>query len=398
MNLRKITFHCFIILFFTCSCNTLYNSKTIDIEIVQPSKVNISNEFKNVAIQYNNVNVSPNNYFNTYLQFGEQKAETENTDSIASHIYFNTFIEELKQHRFFDTVIILSERNYSTIAITDTLGIANQLKTDSAAVNKLSNNQINVLNGSYFIKNYTAPVLPKTDTLFIHPEFGLYTSNQLAAIGDSSKADLLISLDFFASSDYSTYQEQIGLSEEQVINWYQWSFYSLKPYEYLLVTSKTDSVAWMGHAFSKAKAGTVIPPRKDAVFNAAELSAEKFSSSLVPHWIKVQRMYYASGHIELKQTDALVKAGQWLEAAEIWKRNTNNKNKLIAAKSMFNMGLACEMEGELKAALDWVIKSYYLLESKNEIHTENCKNYIRILGLRMNDIKRLDEQFGHSKN
>ena len=63
-------------------------------------------------------------------------------------------------------------------------------------------------------------------------------------------------------------------------------------------------------------------------------------ADLTPRWEFVQRMYYRSGHVEMKKTEKMISEGKWLEAAAIWKANIDNKNKNIAAKSMFNLAPA----------------------------------------------------------
>jgi len=59
---------------------------------------------------------------------------------------------------------------------------------------------------------------------------------------------------------------------------------------------------------------------------------------------------------------------------------------------MFNLGLACEIEGDIDAAIDWVVKSYHMLESKYEVHDFHCTDYIKILSQRKLDVKILDQQ------
>jgi hypothetical protein len=138
----------------------------------------------------------------------------------------------------------------------------------------------------------------------------------------------------------------------------------------------------------------MLPPRKDALYNAADLAATELIDFLVPHWINVDRMYYKSGHTELKKTNYLIQQNRWLEAAEIWKKNINNKNKMIAAKSMFNLGLACEMNGDIDAAIDWITKSFLFIGNQNEIHAFNCNNYIKVLAQRKLDIKKIEKNTG----
>ncbi|HYQ55751.1 MAG TPA: DUF6340 family protein, partial [Draconibacterium sp.] len=369
-NIRLIT-GC-VAFFIATGCNTFYNIKTVDIEVFEPAKMRFPEAYRNVAVQYNNVNISPNNYFNRYNVFFEEVTEPENSDSIASEIYFDTFVAELTKQAFFDTIFTLNNRNYSTVSIKDTIDYTSILNKDSTTSEDLSSNQISVLSSSYFLKQYLSPVNFKPDTLTINPEFGLYTPDLLEATRNKCGADLLLSLDFFGAIDASSYDANTNRIGEEVINLVLWSFYSLSDKRYLRAHSDMDTVSWMEFADSEKMAELILPPRKDAIFNAAEISGEKFAGTLIPHWKNVERMYYTSGHIELKQTDLLIKNGEWLKASKIWKSNTENKNKSIAAKSMFNMGLACEMEGEFDAALEWVVKSYHLLGKKYEIHASNC--------------------------
>ena len=56
------------------------------------------------------------------------------------------------------------------------------------------------------------------------------------------------------------------------------------------------------------------------------------------------------------------------------------------------MGVACEMNDEMDAAIEWVVKSYYVFGEKNEIHADNCKEYIKILGYRKLDKNLINQQ------
>lgn len=383
-----------LVLLVFASCNTLYNVKTIDIEIVEPSVLTISPKYRNIAVQYNNVNCSPNQYLSQYEEFGKQKTEEENSDSIASRIYFENFISAINKQAFFDTLITINERNYSTTGIIDTVDYKPFFREDSATRVSMTTEQINVFNSSYFLQANTSSVHPKTDSLIIHPQFGLYTPGQLQSIRNNTDADLLLSLDFFGASDGRYFYPQLELGSEPVINWTQWSFYDLIDMKYVLAYSKPDTVKWMEYSSSQSKADEVLPPRTDAIYNAAEISAENFARSIVPHWVQVQRMYYSSGHVELQQADELIQKAQWLDVAELWRKQLKNDNQNIVAKCMYNLGLACEMEGDLEAALAWVVKSYHILGSKNELHAQNCMEYIKLLSTRQADMKLLEQQFG----
>jgi hypothetical protein len=186
----------------------------------------------------------------------------------------------------------------------------------------------------------------------------------------------------------SFYQTYYG--RERVYVMAGWNFYDLKNQELLFFYLHKDSVDWTQYVTSLKQAIAKLPPRREAVFASAEITGENFAEYLVPHWIEVERMYYTSGHVELNKTEQLVQRNEWMEAAKIWKNNVNNKNKSIAAKSMFNLALACEISGDMDAAIDWAVKSYHVFGNKNEVHAANCKNYIDILGMRKKDIKQIE--------
>jgi hypothetical protein len=56
------------------------------------------------------------------------------------------------------------------------------------------------------------------------------------------------------------------------------------------------------------------------------------------------------------------------------------------------MALACEMEGEMDEAIDWLNKSSPVLSENNAEHKANCKRYIDILVMRKKEMERLGKQ------
>ncbi len=102
-------------------CNTLYNSRTIDIEIVEPGKTLIAPENKIIAIKYNNCNVEYNPVFANYIVGKKKIIDEINTDSIASKVYYELFLENLINQNYFDSIVVLNETDYSDIQLIDTL-------------------------------------------------------------------------------------------------------------------------------------------------------------------------------------------------------------------------------------------------------------------------------------
>lgn len=132
---------------------------------------------------------------------------------------------------------------------------------------------------------------------------------------------------------------------------------------------------------------------KQSVINSSIYMGRSFGAKVIPSWVKVERMYYHSNNQQMMAAEKYALNNQWLKAAEIWKRFVTNRNEIIAAKACYNMALACEMEGNIDAAIDWAIKSYSGLTVGNEEHKKNCKRYIDVLALRKIEIARLEKQF-----
>lgn len=405
----------FICLILLQSCNTLQNVSTINLEIVIPGKIVIPPKYKTAAIRYNNCNVAANSNFSCYFEDNKKLTDNTNIDSIASEIYYQIFTSHLKNQQFFDTIFELTPMNYSDIEINDSLVYAQfEINNTTDSLQPLTANS-EVFRFTKQINDFIDTDSKKPKTKFLDPEFGLYSKDEIQQIADSTNADLLFSFDWFASVDgifspLFTMNSSGTINIEDIINYNSqtakevvniiscWNFYDLKKQELIYSHRKTDTIRWNIHAYALKDAKRGLPPRKDAVLNAADIAASRFVEFLVPHWIEVERMYYQSGNIEMKKTEALIKENRWLEAAEIWKKNTINKNKSIAAKSMFNMALACEMNGEMDAAIDWAVKSFYVFGTKNEFHAENCKNYIQILARRKLDIQKIESDSGAKNN
>lgn len=368
-------------------CNTLYNSRTVKIEVYKPGSFVFPASYNKVAVRYNNSNVSYNPTFSRYFYIDKIVADTSNIDSIAGEVYFQGFTYNLKQQEFFDSIIVLAQGNYSGDYF-----IADSLLPDSTLANNeiIVNQKIYLL--SELIKQFPGKHIPGSDTIIIHKKTGFYTNEQLRLIADSTQADLLISLDYFGSTDGTSYIPQLFQGQRYVLSQGIWNLYDLNLLKLEYSGNRIDTVSWNAEGEVANDVLKLLPPRKDAILNAAEISGAKFAELVIPHWTEDERIYYSSGQIELKKTEPLIKEGKWLEAAKIWKANTNNPNKSIAAKCMFNMGLACEMEGNIDAAIDWVVQSFQVFKQSNTINAENCQDYLRILATRKFDLRKIEFQ------
>ncbi len=378
-------------------CNTLYNAKTIDIEVVIPAKMRLPQKYNHVAVKYNNTNVSYNPNFSNYFEGDAIITDTTNIDSVASEIYFEMFVQSMEEQFYFDSVSVLEPSNYSGITIIDTTPDI-QIVFDSV------NNVLNDVCPSKVATKGLASLITAMQnkkgnkTKIIDPEYGLYSKSEIEQIADTTGADLFLSFDLFGSFDGINYNSYNNIGTETILSLSFWTIYDLQKKELQFFYDKMDTVFWTTEDLFISNPGNFklvkknLPERRDAILNAADISGTNFAKLIVPHWIPVQRMYYRSGNIELKSAEELLLKNEWMKAAEIYSKYTTNKNKSIAAKSMYNMAVICEIQGDLDAAIDWTVKSFQVFNQKNEIHYTNCMNYIKILGQRKLDIKTIELQ------
>lgn len=150
--------------------------------------------------------------------------------------------------------------------------------------------------------------------------------------------------------------------------------------------------------FPTYKALTKDNTNKPLIENASGYMGKTCASKLIPDWIPIERMYYKSANPEMLKAEQYALNNNWMSAAEIWNRISENKNKQMAAKAAFNMGLACEMEGKPELAIDWVLQSAnQKIKYDIDLHRINCQRYIVVLNKRIKDIEQLNRQIREIK-
>src|SRR5680860_1094632 len=93
-------------------CNTLYNSRLVNLEIVEPGNVMFPANYKNVAVKYNNSNVSQNQRVSDFLVDSILTSDTSNLDSVAAEVYYQAFINNLMRDSLLDSIIVIPGENY----------------------------------------------------------------------------------------------------------------------------------------------------------------------------------------------------------------------------------------------------------------------------------------------
>ena len=265
-------------------------------------------------------------------------------------------------------------------------------KDTSIKFHNLSDTCVNALINYLDEESYFQKVIPFSDSLnyLFNVSGSIETRDKLF---EKTKSDVCIFLDFLhLSTTYNKYFEYPFTTRANLL----WT-----------VVFKTDSLAYSyNHTdtlFFDQEQVTRYSRYKEKTMglllnNSCNYLGRSFGPKVIPTWTQVNRMYYKSRNTEMLKAEKLALNQGWLKAAEIWNRETKNKNKKIAAKASYNLAVACEMEGNLDAAIDWLVKSYTYLQKNNEEHRKNCQRYVNILVNRKKEIDRLDKQISITEN
>ncbi|MBL7969184.1 MAG: hypothetical protein JNK09_19435 [Prolixibacteraceae bacterium] len=156
------------------------------------------------------------------------------------------------------------------------------------------------------------------------------------------------------------------------------------------VYNQVDTLEYNGGQLASfnLEANGYIPVLKDI----SRYMGEQFGAKIIPSWIPVERMYYRSNNQDMLRAEKYALQNEWIKAAEIWNKETKNKNPKIVAKASYNMALAAEMEGKHDVAIDWLVRSYSALKTSDPEHKANCQRYINVLAMRKKEIERLKKQ------
>ena len=334
MNSRRNTLFICGLVILTWSCTSTQRFSEMQLDILRPAKLDIPETQKNVGIIYRNaIAFEDVTGFLKYFDHADNPTEIFSENPVAYH-YLEIFTEELAESERFDKIEYLP-------AIE----------------------QENQMPDSSLITYLTPDEIRKYEYLYPH-------------------VDVFLFADFISSNHQKFYFDVLQFLVLEVYTTTLWQLAGILNDSLIYRYTKTDTLAWEDLAYSPHDIPVNFPSVEQAMIEGAGISALGFARLFHPYWETVNRMMYLSGNYEMKMAQKFAKNNKWEEASAIWEKYTNNKNKNIAAKAMFNMALGCEVSGEIDKALDWVIKSYLVFQESNEVHSFNTKQYISLLALR----------------
>lgn len=159
-------------------------------------------------------------------------------------------------------------------------------------------------------------------------------------------------IDRFTGFAYS-YYATLDLKYDAVFRIYK---PGLNPYMKDIET--TDTIYWESADVEQKGLFEKLPSIKQAMINAGIKIALDIDSKISPNWIQEKRGYFLFSRKDDKG-EQLMKENKYDEAAVYWAELAKSKSKKIRSKAEFNMALLSELNGDIDAAIDWGVKSYY---------------------------------------
>lgn len=221
------------------------------------------------------------------------------------------------------------------------------------AAEELANN---VAEGNYFDR-----VLICDSALRAGDHFSRETKlsqEEVKELTGSLGADMLLSLErvkiYFKRNmvypvDYPIAQEALDATLSTLVR-----VYLPNRSEPLLGLNDQDSIFWVGSWNIS----------DEIVDEASSFAAKLPVKHILPTWKTVNRYYYASGSVEMRDAAVCVREQSWDEAYELWQRAYQQKSEKMRMRAAFNIALYFELKDELENAKEWLERAKDIEEKK----------------------------------
>ncbi len=318
------------------SCLTL---GTVEIEVIKPAEITLPSKINSILL-VNNSLLYHNNSFKNDVQNGLYKLDTTTTQLLTRYVN-----DLLNQSPRYDTSKLISQIYF---------------RKERDLLQPIQLNAVSTL-----CKNYG------TDALLSLEAFGII--------------DTVIRIRSYDGYGYMSYP-----SLSLVVN-SMWRLYSASDKKIIEKRIQRDTITLseIETRYDYHESLTYddfISYLADKIANTASF---KVSDHLAPYWLPVNRnMLLYDSNDKMKQASIYAYSDKWMGAATIWKTMVDNPNKRIAAAACHNMALACEVEGKLDVAVDW------LQEAQQNYHNYVTEDYLKQLNIRIKESTTLDKQFG----
>jgi len=328
------------------SCSTMYNLRTINLEMLKPGLLALD-KIDTIALFNRNFNDTINKIY-SYKEAGNQNIIT---DSLLSYQdlsvdCLDALADFLDSSGYFSKVINFRDSlkvPESTDEMSIQSNVTSRINVDACIFLDYLDLKDKLLTDSYYFDS---------SVIFNFPEF------RKSSIMESIKVKMIWSILLRGDSAYST-------------------------------ISKPDDI-YYGNSINPDFFGSEQNHR-NLIKNTAIYLGQSFGSSLIHSWNPVQRTFYKSHNSQMLVAEKHLLKGDYMKAAEIYSKFTKNKNPNIVAKATYNMALINELEGNTDAALDWITHSLSAFKRGNTLHSFNCIQYSEMLTIRKKELEELSK-------
>jgi hypothetical protein len=262
----------------------------------------------------------------------------------------------------------------------------NWIKTDTAANKKLTNVCVSALARVLKSEN-------RVDTVSLvngEKAYSIHSMNhgQMNEFFKQNSSDLKIFIDSLYFKEIRDEYQQNLFRHKICLNW----SLAYKNNDSLLVTHQKDSIEYFDFLVTYYKSTYILP--YGCLYRSCIDIGSLLGKKLMPNWITVQRMFYRSNNPDMKAAEQFLLQNDFVQAAEIWNKKTQSKNTRLAGKAIYNIALACEMEGKFSIATDWLNKYISAEKPANKKYNAIFQQYINLLEQRKKDVGLLNIQTG----
>jgi len=225
------------------------------------------------------------------------------------------------------------------------------------------------------------------------------SKEQVKVLGNSSKSDVLISLDrlfVYSITNAQPYDDLVRATRDVIVNTV-WRVYDLKADTLLKQFQLKDSLYWESFSPYSELALRALPVFKESLPEISDVVASHTSTLLGPYWESVERNYFCSGSFRMKVASDCLRSENWDKAAEYWHLEIQKGSGKSVYRAAMNLMLYFEFIGDSDTALLWAEKAGTYMSKNhskvNPIDVELLKRWSVVLQKRSMENKMLKALF-----
>jgi len=125
---------------------------------------------------------------------------------------------------------------------------------------------------------------------------------------------------------------------------------------------------------------------REAVMQVSEQSGSLYATRISPNWYRANRSFFTKGRRDANFDVGVRRAtvNDWTGAMEAWKRSANSSRRKTAGRSLYNLALMYEIQGDLETALKYAQRAF------TDYRIKQGRAYSNILRRRIQDAALLD--------